>query len=245
MITLNKRKHILHGMVGLLALVVLLLPMTLIMAQEDTGGEADETTGDEAEVYTQGCAECHIDIVTDWEGSAHASAFTSAGFQEALASGADDSCYACHATGYEAFSGEFTHAAVTCEACHGQTPAEHPDEPISVQPNNEICADCHTTTYHEWEASPHGAADLDCVSCHNPHPQEVRFGDTNTLCLNCHGEEERPSYAHVTHEEETCTSCHWHHGSDDFTVHVSTGELPPSGHDGNVETLACLNCHEE
>jgi hypothetical protein len=223
----------------LLALAVL---PAAVMAQDDAEAPADEG---ETETYTQGCAECHIDTVTAWQDGVHAHAFSNETFQEAWQeNGSDSACLACHTTGYQPFSGEYTHANITCEACHGQTPADHPDEPLSVEPGLEVCAECHTTTYHEWSISAHGEAELACTSCHNPHPQGVRFGSTNELCMNCHKAEDLQSYAHDTHAEEDCTSCHWHRGEFDRAEHVLTGALSPSGHDAQVETLACLDCHE-
>lgn len=223
------------------AICIGLFALPAIAAAQDT--EAEPVSTEEAE--PQQCAECHIDVVADWQDSAHANAYHSDGFQAALADGADDSCFACHTTGYQAFSGEFTHAGVTCEACHGVTPANHPDEAVAVPVGLEVCADCHTTTYQEWQVSAHGDASLECTSCHNPHPQQVRFGENNALCLNCHGDEELPGYAHVTHQEEECTSCHWHRGEFDSEQHILTGALMPTGHEGNVETLACIDCHED
>lgn len=239
----------------LVLLPVALLPLMLfalftmpVHAQDtDTSATTDATTtAEDAETFVQGCAECHIDIVADWQDSSHATTFHTADFQSVWQAGdaATETCLACHATGFVAFSGEYTHEGVTCEACHGQTPENHPDEPISVLPGLDVCADCHTITYREWQSSPHGNADMPCTSCHNPHPQQVRFGDTNTLCLNCHEQDERNDYVHVTHTESECTSCHWHRGVFDADVHLVSGELMPTGHDASVETLACIDCHE-
>jgi len=208
--------------------------------------DAPDTTPTPAatETYTQGCAECHLDIVSDWQDSPHAAAFQHDALQSAVADGDGAVCLECHVTGFQPFSGDFTHQNVTCEACHGQTPEDHPDEAIAVSASAAVCADCHATTYREWEVSAHGAADLNCVSCHHPHEPGLRFETANALCTNCHAPEEIPNYAHETHTDQTCTECHWHHGELDNDQHVLTGALGASGHDAHVETIACLTCHE-
>ncbi len=213
----------------------------LVGAQEDSAEQpAPEATSE----VMQSCGECHIDITIDWEASDHAQAYHSEGFQMALSEGADPACYACHTTGYTPFNEEYSHEGVTCEACHGETPGDHPDEPVVVMPGLDVCASCHTTTYQEWQMSAHGSEEIPCTSCHDPHEQSLRFNTTQELCLNCH-QEERTDYAHVSHESEACSDCHWHRGTFDTEVHLVTGELGTSGHDAHVETLACIDCHSD
>jgi predicted CXXCH cytochrome family protein len=228
--------------IAVLLVILLLLTAGLVSAQEATPETSDT---DDMSGEVQDCAECHIDVVTDWQDTVHATTFHSDLFQSALADGADSSCYECHATGYQAFSGEYDAEGVTCEACHGETPANHPDEPVAVLPGLDVCADCHATTYNEWEQSAHGDAEMPCTACHNPHEQMLRFETTQELCLNCHADDDLSGYVHVTHETEQCSDCHWHEGAFDTEVHLVTGELFPSGHDAQVETLACTDCHSE
>lgn len=220
------------------------LGVFMVMLALPVHAQEDDTTDDQT--YVQGCAECHIDTVLDWQTGPHAMSFSSPAFQDAYAQNQDDSCLICHTTGFEAYSGEFTHAAITCEACHGETPVNHPDEPMLVINGLETCATCHTPTFREWENSPHGAADqnMPCTTCHNPHPQQIRFESNNALCLNCHETDTREDYAHITHVEQECTNCHWHRGEFDVETHSITGELTSTGHEGDVDTLACIDCHE-
>ncbi|MEO0561601.1 MAG: cytochrome c3 family protein [Chloroflexota bacterium] len=214
-------------------------------AAQDTPSEVkDAVVASIEEGEPQACAECHLDVVADWENSPHATAYQYSELQSLVSTGDGDICLTCHVTGYQAFSGEFAHGSVTCEACHGVTPADHPDEPISVVAGNDTCGTCHTTSYREWGASAHGAADLDCVSCHNPHEQRLRFETANELCTSCHAPEEVVGYAHETHTEQACVDCHWHHSDLDEAQHILTGALAPSGHDANVGTRACVECHE-
>lgn len=191
------------------------------------------------------CGECHIDIVASWQTSSHATTYISEDFQLAWQNADDDApCLECHTTGFSAVTGEFTHEGVACEACHGDTPVNHPDEPITVEPGLNICTDCHLTTHQEWLSSAHGEQQLACTVCHNPHPQQVRFESNTGLCLNCHAENYQPEqYSHATHTDQACTDCHWHRSDMDTTLHLTTGELPPTGHDARVETRACNDCH--
>jgi len=210
-----------------------------VLSQET---DDDQTISDDP----QDCAECHIDVTLDWETSDHAQTFHTDAFQSAINNGADAStCYQCHTTDYTPFNGEYTHEGVSCESCHGQTPATHPDEPFAVAPGLDMCAECHITTYNEWQVSAHGLTEMPCTSCHDPHAQALRFDTTQDLCLNCHVDDDLSSYVHVSHEAESCSDCHWHRGTFDTTTHLISGELSPSGHEGLVETLACVTCHED
>lgn len=195
----------------------------------------------------ESCATCHVDVVAAWQDSTHANAFSDETFQDAWHEQEDDTeCLACHTTGYVAYSGEYSHEGVACEACHGVTPENHPDEPVSIETSAEVCADCHSTTFTEWEMSGHGEQQLACTTCHDPHPQEVRFGDNNTLCLNCHDEAARDDYAHLVHAEQECAACHVYRADlDDLLAHYETGNLFPTGHENAVGTYACVSCHEE
>lgn len=195
----------------------------------------------------QSCAQCHLDVVSSWQTGLHAQAFSDPIFQETWGNQQNKTeCLACHTTSFVARTGEYTHEGVTCEACHGETPAEHPPAPVSIDPGVEVCADCHTTTYTEWEQSAHGSQQLACTVCHEPHPQQLRFGDANTLCLNCHDQDARDDYAHLVHADQQCVNCHWFQASmEDLQAHYVSGNLFPTGHTGQVTPAACLTCHEQ
>ena len=192
------------------------------------------------------CAECHLDIVSAWETSSHAHAYENSDFQEAWHQQNDKvDCLACHTTGFIPRTGEYEHEGVTCEACHGTTPDNHPPESVNVDPGVGVCEDCHTTTFTEWERSIHGEQQLACTTCHIPHPQQLRFDTAEGLCLNCHTEVQF-DYVHVSHEEQTCTDCHLYRADLDVDgEHIMSGNLLPTGHDNAVETVACIACHAE
>ncbi len=209
----------------------------------EAGAPAQE---DPPEQPPQSCAQCHLDVVTAWEDSTHAQAYTDTIFQEYWqAQDSNPACLACHTTGFEARTGEYKHEGVTCEACHGQTPTNHPPEPVAIDPGVETCEDCHTTTFTEWEQSAHGEQQLACTVCHEPHPQQLRFGEANALCLNCHDEDARDDYAHLVHADQECVSCHWFRAEEeDLLAHYESGNLFPTGHTSFVETQSCVACHE-
>lgn len=229
------------------------------------------------------CSECHVDITEAWQTGTHAQAYSDPTFQEKWQeAGSPAQCLACHTTGFDARTGEYDHEGVTCAACHGQTPADHPPAPVNldptllstvqqweesadkqvildaalaIDPSIAICASCHATTFTEWEQSAHGAQQLACVVCHSPHPQQVRFvseEEPNALCLNCHGDYTSNeqyadnSFAHLLHVEQQCSDCHWHRAKrEDLLAHYESGQLFPTGHMAEVETRACVDCHEE
>lgn len=189
----------------------------------------------------QSCAECHLDVTTEWQNGSHARAYDNRAFQRAWQANQNVMCLECHTTGFTPRTGEFQQKGVACEACHGNTPVNHPPEPIVLDPGPEICLDCHTNAYDEWRRSAHGEQQIACSDCHHPHPESLHFEATNGLCTSCHTEIEQ-HFAHESHQTQTCTACHWYADRAEDT-HVLTGVLLTSGHDGIVDTQACSNCH--
>lgn len=210
-----------------------------VSAQGPTGTPAPATP---TPGPVQQCAECHLDVVAGWQDSTHAKAYVDPKFQEAWKTSGDRQCLGCHTTGFDSRTGMYTTEGVTCEACHGQTPAEHPPQPVALSKGIEVCAGCHTTTVAEWKRSAHGSQQLACTTCHSPHPQKLRFETADALCLNCHTDT-LTSYTHTTHTKQACVDCHWYRSVDE-TQHVMTGNLLPTGHDNEVQTRTCIDCHK-
>jgi len=194
------------------------------------------------------CAECHVEVAAAWETSMHAQAFVDPVFQDYWQkAGSDPACLACHTTGYDPRTGTYAREGVTCEACHGPTPPDHPGQPVMISPGPAVCERCHPTTVAEWQHSAHGAQQIACATCHNPHPHQLRFSDDSVaLCLNCHEQPPRNDYVHLTHPEPLCTDCHWFRPKrDDLLAHFVSGALFPTGHTAVVETAACVTCHAD
>jgi len=218
--------------------------LTALIGAAAAGVSAQDGTAVPTPEPAQDCAECHIDVVLTWQSSTHAQAYHDTDFQAAWqAQGAGAQCLSCHTTGFVPFTSAYEQPGVTCTACHGETPANHPPEAVLVDPGVNVCANCHTTTFTEWQISAHGEQQLACTSCHTPHDQHLRFETADALCLNCH-DEARDDYAHVTHVEQACVDCHWYHSTDD-REHITSGNLLSTGHDGSVETVTCVACHAE
>lgn len=227
-------------------LILVLIPALPALAQEETPDPVAEP---------QTCGECHLDYHVEWQTGAHATAYDVQSFQEAWVSeGRDPDCLSCHTTGFQPATGDYLMENIQCEACHGVTPADHPPATFEVSTGAEICGDCHTGTFDEWERSLHAFSPdmgaIGCATCHNPHGQTLRFETVNATCTNCHNEEAEDlppyasSYVHVTHqdamvdgEDMTCSACHMNEMQRD-DLHMI------ADHSMVVSTTPCNTCHE-
>lgn len=206
-----------------------------VAAQEDGPLEEDEG---------RTCADCHVDVAEDMLNSAHSLSFHNENFLATWDGQASDpQCLTCHASNAEHLSAANTPMGITCEDCHGETPASHPDEPIATAPTSATCGDCHATTHQEWATTGHGINEVPCTTCHNPHPQQLQLGGQNELCTQCHTEIK--GYAHETHTEQACIDCHTHKPIDETANHFVMGSRFASGHEGMVLPRACTDCHSE
>ncbi|HEX9926148.1 MAG TPA: multiheme c-type cytochrome [Anaerolineae bacterium] len=127
------------------------------------------------------CAKCHEDETEAWQNSVHAKSVT-----------VDDGL-----------------PGATCEVCHGQYTSDHPkNDPMTLTVDSSICADCHASTFAQWEDSRHAQAGVQCIGCHMSHSQALRLTD-EALCAACHHDQTRDDF-HAAHTiaEATCTDCH-------------------------------------
>jgi predicted CXXCH cytochrome family protein len=190
------------------------------------------------------CKGCHLDIYNLWENTRHAQAFSSPIFQRDWSDlGSKTSCLSCHTTGFDPNSGKYAQEGVSCESCHGPFQAGHPAAPMSVQPNEDLCATCHKTTTDEWRASVHSQQGITCKDCHNPHSQMPKAASVNELCANCHKERE-DSFTHGTHAQSglECSNCHMYsapRSADPIEGLVATG------HTFAVGSETCIACHQD
>jgi len=169
------------------------------------------------------CAGCHVDEVDELQNGLH---------EQAILAG--------------------NTAAAVCTDCHGS----HSVQPVVEQPEliAGVCGDCHENTLAEWRVSNHvEIGPLGCATCHSPHSQELRVGNTtDELCMNCH-DNETDRFIHVQHTDSespvACVDCHMYTGE----PHEQGAEVAqavsvfdkPTGHTMLMDATPCTTCHEE
>jgi formate-dependent nitrite reductase cytochrome c552 subunit len=167
------------------------------------------------------CAKCHEPETDAWQNSPHAIAI-----------------------------GEGDQLRATCEGCHGPYVKGHPKAGLmKLTVDSSVCADCHSSTFGQWEGSIHAQAGVQCIGCHRSHSQELRLTD-EALCGSCH-RDRLNDFSHTTHGMAgvSCTDCHM---SSAATHAIST--LVSNGEPGNkkmapghsfeaVSAENCINCH--
>ena len=163
------------------------------------------------------CGKCHTEEARDLESGLH---------EQAIARGNKD--------------------AAVCTDCHGAHDIQSSANRSQLVAG--VCGDCHTSTLTEWRDSPHvDIGPLGCATCHSPHSQELRVGDSNELCINCHNQPEN-IWVHDTHQdtggdiEVACADCHMF---TDPEVHTTLVSLKPTGHTMMLDTRPCNSCHNE
>ena len=193
---------------------------------------------------SQSCTQCHENIHSAWQGTRHAQAFSAPNFQRDWTQlGSQVECLECHTTGYDAETGKYAEAGVTCEACHGPFQPTHPNTSMPITPNADLCGSCHKTTTDEWRASVHGQEGIQCQACHNPHSQTPKAATVTELCTTCH-QDRGTSFTHSTHANAglECSNCHM------FTSPRTNDPiegLVPTGHTFTVGSDACIACHQD
>ena len=216
-------------------------PVTAAPPAQETAQPAQQTG---AYAGSQACSTCHEEMHTDWTSTRHAQAFSSPIFQRDWAElSKQTSCLQCHTTGFDAQSGSYVEEGVGCEACHGTFNPQHPAEQMPIEPNAELCQNCHKTTADEWQASPHSAAGVQCQACHNPHSQTPMADSITELCSNCH-KERGDSFTHGTHANAglECSNCHMYTEPREGDP---IGGLAATGHTFSVGSDACIGCHQD
>ncbi len=223
------------------AIIGALLAVTQPVIAAPASEPAKQVTG---YAGSQSCTQCHENIHSAWQGTRHAQAFSAPIFQRDWTSlGSQVSCLECHTTGYDPQTGKYAEADVTCEACHGPFQPTHPNTPMPITPNADLCGTCHKTTTDEWRASVHGQKGIQCQACHNPHSQTPKAATVTELCTTCH-QDRGSSFTHSTHANAglECSNCHM------FTNPRTTDPiegLVPTGHTFTVGSDACIACHQD
>ena len=154
--------------------------------------------------------------------------------------GGDQPCVDCHSI--EAMTWEASpHAALDpttgapgagCTTCHGRYSEAHPDDDLmALDVSSATCATCHTATYAQWESTIHAQGDVQCISCHQAHSQDLRL-DRATLCASCHTTPQDDTF-HTAHwlGDVACTDCH-------MSPPTATGEIALASAANRQTTLA-------
>ena len=222
-------------------LTVFLQPRAVVVAGELLGN--NQAGGYQG---PQHCAECHPAEFNSWAGTTHAQASFDPIFQSYLQSVEQQGeCFACHTTGYNAQTGQFVTAGVTCESCHGPYRADHPGQSMEIATADELCGTCHRSTVAEWRTSNHGKAGIACVACHEVHSQKIHMqSQSGALCVGCHVSEAQDSL-HQTHQSANvgCISCHVARPA--FDAGAAVSGMAETGHSFNAEPGVCVECHAD
>lgn len=229
-------------------IAVAIISLTLLWPSGSTVLDVQGSTPGQVAASFQGpqqCSECHNAEFRDWAGTTHAQASFDPIFQTYLQRAEEPGeCFSCHTTGYNAVTGQFVLAGVTCEACHGPYRPEHPGESMAIATSEELCGACHKSTVAEWQMSRHGQIGITCVACHEVHTQKARVpASTNLLCKGCHQSQTQDS-VHREHDNAGihCVDCHL----------VRPEDMAPSAVAGHATTAhsftttegTCQRCHD-
>jgi DmsE family decaheme c-type cytochrome len=149
-----------------------------------------------------------------------------------------DVCSTCHEEVSKKFEGnphtklaaQHGAAGVNCEGCHGPGGAHvegggditkifNPAK-ASAKDLDAKCESCHAGTHPNFDRSPHGKADVSCISCHDIHgskEEKLLKAPQPTLCYQCHADQKAqfsmPIHHKVNEGLVKCTDCHDVHGS--------------------------------
>jgi len=225
-------KCILFAIALITAVTALVISLCLV-GNAHADGPAPQSSPD--------CTTCHADRAKQWQDSNHAKAFSDQVFKSAWDTAKNPAyCLACHTTGFDANTGKYVQEGVSCLACHKAGPNGHPGGPMSVSDSAEFCGTCHTTTYHEWQKSGHGQANLACASCHDMHSTSLRFKTAADLCANCH-ERKNLEAGMPMNQSSLCTDCHMYNVSETSRAEGKA----PTGHSFVLGSDACQRCHSK
>jgi hypothetical protein len=152
-------------------------------------GSGDGLTG--KFVGAERCAQCHLNIHTQWAETLHAGALDTL---TAIGRDTNAQCLPCHTVGFgepggfvdAVTTGEL--AGVQCENCHGAA-LDHvqnvEDETLrpTVSIDAAVCGKCHTDSHHptfeQWSGSGHGKVQEEVAA-------ELSAGESADSCGWCH-----------------------------------------------------------
>jgi predicted CXXCH cytochrome family protein len=225
--------------------------VTLIVASAQEGVPPVQTSEGASD-----CAVCHTEFEMSWQSGAHGNAGSDPIFlDEWTKQGKPGACLVCHTTGYDPATATYKADGVTCEACHGDVPADHPKSPASIDRSPDLCGRCHSDTrfgWQDWKVSTHYQRGMDCATCHDPHSAALKkvagprgeaatTDDISALCINCH-QEHSMNFPYTNHNQQgvSCVDCHVNHLENaDRAAHT----VPD--HSFNASLQSCNTCHAE
>ncbi len=225
--------------------------ITLIVANAQAGSSLSGQTA----TGSANCTACHTEFEMSWENGAHGKAGSDPVFLDDWAKqGKPGACLVCHTTGYDPATATYKADGVTCEACHGPAPADHPKTPMPIDRSPDLCGRCHSDTrfgWQDWKVSTHYQRGMDCATCHDPHSASLKKiaaplgaekpDDVSALCINCH-KEHSMNFPYTIHSQKgvTCVDCHVNHIENaDGTAH----QVPD--HSFNASLDSCNSCHAQ
>lgn len=204
---------------------------------------------------TPDCAVCHTEFQMTWQNGLHGRAGSDPIFlDEWTAQGKPGACLVCHTTGYDPATATYQAAGVTCEACHGPAPADHPKTPMPVDRSTDLCGRCHSDTrfgWQDWKVSTHYQRGMDCATCHDPHSAALKkvlgartsgqSDDVSQLCINCH-KESSMDFSYTTHAQKniSCVDCHVKH-----LENANRAAHTVPDHSFNASLTSCNTCHAQ
>ncbi len=201
------------------------------------------------------CVVCHTEFQMTWQNGAHGQAGSDPAFlEEWNAQGKPGACLVCHTTGYDPATATYKADGVTCEACHGVAPADHPKTPMPVDRSTDMCGRCHSDTrfgWQDWKISTHYQRGMDCATCHDPHSAALKkvaaprdsekSDDVSQLCITCH-KESSMDFSYTAHAQKniSCVDCHVKH-----LENVERAAHTVPDHSFNASLESCNTCHAQ
>lgn len=224
--------------------------VTLIVAS------AQEGTTLSPSQFTKDCSVCHTEFQMSWQSGAHGTAGSDPVFlDEWTKQGKPGACLVCHTTGYDPATATFEADGVTCQACHGEAPDDHPKSPMPIDSSTDLCGRCHSDTrfgWQDWKVSTHYQRGMDCTTCHDPHSAALKkisssdvaedgIDQVSALCINCH-QEHSMDFPYTSHNQQgvSCVDCHVNHMED-----TDPGAHTVPDHSFNASLKSCNTCHAE
>jgi predicted CXXCH cytochrome family protein len=199
------------------------------------------------------CATCHTEFQMTWQSGAHGQSGSDPLFVAQWTSqGKPGACLVCHTTGYDPATASYRSDDVTCEACHGPAPADHPKSPMPVDRTTDLCGRCHSDTrfgWQDWKVSTHYQRGMSCTTCHDPHSAALKavagprvggtMDDVSQLCVTCHNEFSM-DFSYTSHHQQgiSCVDCHVKHLENADRIAHSVPD-----HSFNASLESCNTCH--